>query len=92
MSTFTDLLPPMPQSISCALLTSPLPRTTRRLTPSADAARAPTARASLPATVGNSSTPSLMPVASGTVHSVSIIRPCRGCTPNSIHSCPDRTS
>ena len=64
MSTLTDLFTTYASYISRALLTS-LPRTTRRLTPSADA-RAPTARASL-LTVGNSSTSSLMPVASGTV-------------------------
>jgi hypothetical protein len=44
------------------------------------------------ASVVNSITTSLMPVAIGTVHSVNIIRPRSGCTTNSVHSCPDRIS
>jgi hypothetical protein len=84
-------LPPLPQRIARPILTS-RPRTTRQLTPSAAAARAHTATASLPANVGHRRTTSLMPVAIGTVHSVSLIRPRSGCTPNSGHRCPDRIS
>jgi integrase/recombinase XerD len=88
---FPTSSPPTLQSILSAL-PSCRPRTTRPWTPSATAAPAPLALASLPAAVVAHNITSLMPVASGTGRRVSLIKRHRGGTANSINSCLGRTS